>query len=352
VNPPRPLSVGDRVPPIGLPASNGKIVDLAHQTIAGHAMVLWLAGAQLDSAGSAQLLETLPGLHEVEAVAFAVVAATPGPLPAEGVPVLFDPENRVAPAFGLNGPGIVVYGADRRLAAVLPDGAWAAALDACRRLFADTRPQTVQRQAPVLVIPGVIEPALCAALIAYWERGEKRDDAVAAQAARDYVDPGTKRRSDVGVADPALIATLHDRINRRVVPEVAKAFRRQVQYLEAFRIGCYDAGAGGYFRRHRDNTTRYTAHRLFAVTINLNTGQYAGGALRFPEYGRMVYAPEAGGAVVFSCALLHEALPVTQGRRFGVFTFMHDEEGERVVQQLIAEEHAAGRAGLQPQPAR
>ena len=27
--------------------------------------------------------------------------------------------------------------------------------------------------------------------------------------------------------------------------------------------------------------------------------------------------------MVFSCSLLHEALPVTQGRRFAVFTFAY-----------------------------
>ena len=31
--------------------------------------------------------------------------------------------------------------------------------------------------------------------------------------------------------------------------------------------------------------------------------------------------------MVFSCSLLHEALPVTQGRRFGAFTFAYEESG-------------------------
>lgn len=337
---PRPLAAGDAVPRIGLLNSAGAIVELDHQSTAGNALVLWLCGPAV---------EAPPAFAAPETVFHAVVAGPPAP--AEGA-VLFDPENRVGAAFGLTGPAIVVFDAGRHVAAVLPDRDFAGAAAVCARLYEATAPQTVVRQAPVLVIPDVLEPALCAALIDYWERGEKQHDAVAAQAGRDYADPGTKKRTDVGVVDPALIATLQDRVNRRIVPEVAKAFRRPVQYLEAFRIGCYDADTGGYFRRHRDNTTRYTAHRLFAVTINLNTGRYQGGALRFPEYGRMVYAPEAGGAVVFSCALLHEALPVIEGRRFGVFTFMHDEQGERAVQQLIAEEHAAGRHGLQVQPAR
>ena len=348
MNQPRPLSIGDLVPPIGLPSSTGKIFDLTHQAVAGNALVLWLAGPHPDPAGFAELAAILPQLHALEAMAYAVIAAPPGPSPSDAVAVLFDPQNLIAPPFGLTGPGIVVYDAGRRLAAVLPDRAFAAAVQVCERLFVATRPQTVQRQAPVLVLPGVIEPPLCAALIAYWERGDKKSDAVATGDGRDDAAPGVKKRLDVIVSDPALTATLQDRINRRIAPEVAKAYQRRVGYLEALRIGCYDASSGGYFRRHRDNATRFSAHRLFAVTINLNTGQYQGGALRFPEYGRMVYAPDAGGAVVFSCALLHEAQPVTEGRRFGVFTFMHDEQGEQQVQKLIAEQEAAGKRGDQP----
>ena len=31
--------------------------------------------------------------------------------------------------------------------------------------------------------------------------------------------------------------------------------------------------------------------------------------------------------MVLSCALPHEALPVTKGRRFGAFTFAYEERG-------------------------
>ena len=67
---------------------------------------------------------------------------------------------------------------------------------------------------------------------------------------------------------------------------------------------------------HRDNTTRGTAHRRFAVTINLNDGPWEGGDLRFPEYGPQTYRAPTGGAVVFSCSLLHECTPVTRGERY------------------------------------
>jgi predicted 2-oxoglutarate/Fe(II)-dependent dioxygenase YbiX len=341
---PPALAAGDLVPRIALPGPDGKIVDLGHQTIAGNAVVLWLAGPAPDAAAFARLAALLPRLKAAEALAYAVVAVPPAAAEAPA-PVLFDPERKLLAPFGLNGPGIVVYDSDRRLAAVLPDSDFAAAAALCERLFAATGPLTVSRQAPVLMLPGVFEPALIAELLGYWDKGDKKSDAVATAAGRDYGAPDVKKRIDVVVTDAALSAKLQERLTRRVAPEIAKAYQHAVGYLEPFRIGCYDSASGGHFLRHRDNSTRYTAHRLFAVTLNLNTGEYTGGGVRFPEYGRMVYAPEAGAAVVFSCALLHEVLPVTQGRRFGVFTFMHDEAGERQVQKLIAEERAAGRTG-------
>jgi predicted 2-oxoglutarate/Fe(II)-dependent dioxygenase YbiX len=82
----------------------------------------------------------------------------------------------------------------------------------------------------------------------------------------------------------------------------------------------------------RTATTRRaaTSHRRFAVSLVLNTGQFEGGSLRFPEFGGRLYSPpEAGGAVVFSCSLLHEAMPVTRGKRYVFLPFLYDEEGAR-----------------------
>jgi predicted 2-oxoglutarate/Fe(II)-dependent dioxygenase YbiX len=93
---------------------------------------------------------------------------------------------------------------------------------------------------------------------------------------------------------------------------------------EDFRIACYDASRGGYFRPHRDNTTDGTAHRRFAMSLLLNN-DYDGGFFRFPEYGKHTFRPEAGGAVIFSCSLLHEATDVTAGRRFVLLSFLYGE---------------------------
>jgi predicted 2-oxoglutarate/Fe(II)-dependent dioxygenase YbiX len=114
------------------------------------------------------------------------------------------------------------------------------------------------------------------------------------------------------------------------LPEIKKAFQFDATRIERYIVACYDASDGGYFRPHRDNTTTATSHRRFAVSINLNAEEFEGGDLRFPEFGRRTYRPPTGGAVVFSCSLLHEATPVTRGTRYATLPFLFDEAGEAI----------------------
>ena len=81
---------------------------------------------------------------------------------------------------------------------------------------------------------------------------------------------------------------------------------------------------------HRDNTTKGTAHRRFAVTINLNTEEYEGGDLRVPEFGSRVYRAPTGGAVVFSCSLMHEARPVIKGLRYAFLPFLYGDDAAKI----------------------
>ena len=85
------------------------------------------------------------------------------------------------------------------------------------------------------------------------------------------------------------------RIHDRLVPEIFKAFQFKATRIERYIVACYEAETGGHFRAHRDNTTKGTAHRRFAVSLVLNTGEFEGGNLRFPEFGRQTYCPPAGG---------------------------------------------------------
>jgi predicted 2-oxoglutarate/Fe(II)-dependent dioxygenase YbiX len=60
------------------------------------------------------------------------------------------------------------------------------------------------------------------------------------------------------------------------------------------------------------------------VSINLND-DFEGGGLVFPEYSARVYRPPVGGALVFSCSLMHAVLPMTRGRRYACLPFVYDD---------------------------
>jgi predicted 2-oxoglutarate/Fe(II)-dependent dioxygenase YbiX len=112
------------------------------------------------------------------------------------------------------------------------------------------------------------------------------------------------------------------------MPELKKAFHFEATRFEGFKIVCYDSEEKGFFHAHRDNLSPSTAHRRFALTLNLNTG-YEGGHLTFPEYGPHLYKPKTGAAILFSSSHLHEVTPVTQGKRFTLLSFLFGENDIR-----------------------
>jgi predicted 2-oxoglutarate/Fe(II)-dependent dioxygenase YbiX/peroxiredoxin len=188
--------------------------------------------------------------------------------------------------------------------------------------------------APVLLAPRIFEPELCRRLIdLYHHYGGKPSGVMREKDGKTIgVLDNFKKRRDAIITDETLRADLNSRISRRLVPHVQKAFQFRATRIERYIVACYDAVEGGYFRPHRDNTTKGTVHRRFAVSINLNADDYEGGDLVFPEFGRRAYRPPTGGAVVFSCSLLHEATPVTRGTRYAFLPFLFDEAAERIRQ--------------------
>jgi predicted 2-oxoglutarate/Fe(II)-dependent dioxygenase YbiX len=145
---------------------------------------------------------------------------------------------------------------------------------------------------------------------------------------REVNDYSVKRRRDCTITDQAALNAVLERLSRRLIPEIHKAFQFEVTRVERCIVSCYAAAESGHFRIHRDNTSKATAHRRFAVTINLNAGAYEGGQLVFPEFGQELWSPPTGGALVFSCSLLHEVKPVTRGSRYCFLPFLFDEAGE------------------------
>lgn len=218
-----------------------------------------------------------------------------------------------------------------RIRKVIPfaeDGSDISKLIAClEQLPEPARFAGVELQAPILYLPDVFEPELCHRLMdEYMARGGEESGFMREEDGKTVMafDPGHKRRKDVTLEDPQLISLLQSRIRRRIVPEIAKVHQFHVTRMERNIVSCYSAEDEGHFRPHRDNTTRGTAHRRFAVSINLND-DFEGGEVSFPEYGPRSFKAPAGGAVVFSCSLLHAVSRVTRGRRYAFLPFLYDE---------------------------
>jgi predicted 2-oxoglutarate/Fe(II)-dependent dioxygenase YbiX len=305
------------MPRITLPSASGSLFDSWDPMTAGLARVYWL-GAPPTASAAAQLADTLAACETL----LHIVAAAPPEVPGSYPSWLLDRAGELGRVFGAIGPLAIVVDTAGRVAALLPaptpDGVAALAT----RLYMASTPAVVQAKAPVLLLERVVEPTLCQTLIEYWQRGDKLANEVGS-ATGNVVNVDVKHRHDVKLDDARLFTQLRDCLVRRVVPAISQAFHSRIMVIEAPLIGCYDAASGGWFRRHRDNTSSYTAHRHFALSLNLNADhEYDGGELRFPEFGRQLYRPAVGAALVFSSALLHEVAPVTRGRRFGVFTFL------------------------------
>lgn len=191
--------------------------------------------------------------------------------------------------------------------------------------------------APVLIAPRVFEPEFCRALVELFETdggrftGVMRDAGDRTEAVMDDL----KVRRDILISDPILTAAVQTRLERRLFPMIATGFGFAVTRIERFLVACYDADDRARFAPHRDSTTMGTAHRRFACSINL-TDDFQGGDLRFPEYGSTTYRPPLGGAVVFSCAMQHEAMPVVAGRRYAFLPFFFDEAGQATLEAYNA----------------
>ncbi len=187
-------------------------------------------------------------------------------------------------------------------------------------------------QAPVLYLPRVFEPEFCQQLIAQYDAAGGTSSGFMREVDGKTVvvnDTSHKVRKDHVIEDARIIRAIQARVQRRIVPEILKIHNFDATHMERYLVGCYTAEDGGHFQPHRDNTTKGTAHRRYAVSINLNN-DFEGGELNFPEYGSRPFKPPVGGAVVFSCALMHMVTRVTQGRRYAFLPFLYDEAASRL----------------------
>jgi predicted 2-oxoglutarate/Fe(II)-dependent dioxygenase YbiX/peroxiredoxin len=200
-----------------------------------------------------------------------------------------------------------------------------AVIDAVKALPPPDQFGGLSRPAPILLLPNVLEPQMCRHLINLYDQNGGGESGVHRDG-RTVMDRSFKSRSDFTIEDKGLLQQLQRRIYRRVMPEIEKLFFGKMTHIERFIVGCYSAETGGHFAPHRDNREGLTAHRRYALSVNLND-DFKGGEVVFPEYNNIGYKAPAGWAVVFPCAILHRVKAVTAGARYAFLPFLYDDSG-------------------------
>lgn len=346
------LSLGSQAPWFSAPALNGN-PDYAFESAAGHVILMLFSGSGgwPACAEAIRLIQANRAVFDDVGACFFGVSTDPSDVTegriAQQIPGIrwfLDHDRRISTLYGAaadegNGrfrhtPYLLLLDHRLRVVSRFEIGAVEAAVAATKQLVAAG---IETEMAPVLTVPRIFEPDVCRYLITLYnkfggvESGFMREkDGITVP----VLDPGFKRRSDYVIEDIALQNALKSRLIDRLLPEMERAFQFVATRIERWLVACYDSGekgvAAGFFSAHRDNTTRGTAHRRFACTINLNAEEFEGGELRFPEFGSRRYRAPTGGAVIFSCSLLHEAMPVTAGRRYAFLPFFYDEKGAAI----------------------
>jgi peroxiredoxin len=333
--------VGDFAPNFQLPDEKGKPFILRADQVAGRTVLLCFSPAEPDAATFGALRDAAAELKDLGAVALLVRDAAPPEnaalLERHSLPLraISDPSGKLRQAYGLDGAAgaqFVLLSPNQRIQAVAPE--LAPVLERLRREAARREDVAARPHPPVLIVPEALSRAECRRLIELCESPGWPTRSVAdhLQEKGNYKieinDYGRVDRVDFVVQEPETLRWLDQRIHRRVLPEVLKSFQYRVTKRERFHIARYEGARGGFQHGHRDNPTPELAHRRFALSLNLNTEDYEGGALRFPEYGAQRYRAETGSALVFSSSLLHEVLEVTSGRRYVLLSHLYGTDGQ------------------------
>ena len=367
------LRPGDIVSKVVLVGPRGEPVDITAPPFAGRTNMLVLAGT--DGAATAGLLAALAtqrdALDSLGARCFLVTRPS-GPV-GQGLPGLGAPAPAMAPPdigeakagamrlldrdgalfrrAGLagsenGGPSLLVIGPNLHVVDIDIDITGAARGDAAAGAAVDgaldrLRQRAARRETgmpgihpPILAVPDVFSPADCADLISIFHtRGQEFVESGhlalgnrTTDCKMRIPDLGRRDRIDHWVVEADTQRFITERLQARLFPEIGKAYNYQVTRHERYRIARYEGERGGEQMGHRDNIEPSVAHRRFAVTINLNSADYDGAELRFPEFSDQLYKPDSGTAIVFSCALLHEVVGMRQGSRFALLAFLFGEQ--------------------------
>lgn len=304
-----------------------------------YVLMLFLPTDDTAQAALAVLAQRQSLFDDAKATAFVVVrekGQVQGVRDVRGLRWIGDSSGRITERYGPE-PHWLLLDPTLRAMATWPIDAAAEVMDRIAALPPVAEHAGVPLHAPVLIAPRIFEPAFCRALIARHQEdggeptGVMRDVGDRTVAVMDDL----KKRRDIWLEDQGLLAAIRARLERRLYPLMRLGFSFRPTHIERYLVSCYDADDGGVFHAHRDNTTQGTAHRQFACSLNLND-DFEGGELRFPEYGPATYRAPLGGALVFSCGLMHEATKVTRGRRYAFLPFFFNDAGAKVLEAYQA----------------
>ena len=335
------LRLGDPAPWFAAATIHGGQVAL--HVDAGRWVVLAFIGALHEAEARealSQLLAERDVFSEDHIVCYIVLSAPPSAEEAAMLSALVGPQmnfiadydGAIARRFGADGrPRTIVLDAMLRAVADIgfdhAAGHGAVVQGLLRGLPSVAESMGVAMTAPVLIVPRVFEFELCDLLVELFDQAETEDSGFLLDqngVTSTVLDPALKRRRDLAIGDRTLQQIIGDRIVARVLPAIERYFNFSVTRMDRTMVSCYSAETGGHFFRHRDNVNAGAAHRRFAMTIGLNK-DFTGGALRFPEFGPGVYQAPVGGAVIFSCGMLHEIMRVETGRRYVFVPFLYSE---------------------------
>ena len=334
------LTSGDKLSNFSLPDQQGT-ARLFYNEVKGGPVVLLVCAEAQDVASEAMLAAFQAAASALREVGGQLFGLQPGPVQASAeraarlglnFPLFADVQGLVVPhlmvPLGPAAPGARVYVLDpnQRILAVQSgegDGAVEACLAVLRAYVeGESDGHVVDRSAPVLILPRILEPDFCAELIETWRTKGHREGSLSTGEGNVYAPDSKKNREHV-IQDVDQNKRISFSLARRVGPELAKVFNDNRPFrFEAHYVLCYEAERQDFFALHRDNL-RLTDQRRYALTLNLND-DFEGGELMFPEYSPHRYRPPAGGGLIFSGNLLHEALPVTRGTRFVLVSFFCD----------------------------
>jgi peroxiredoxin len=328
------VSVGDIAPDWALAGLEGNRLSVYHDAIAGHPIVMVLC-PQYSTENVATIEAFISSFAAFSAADARIFAVFPNEASAKRhkkmpFPALIDRQRQMAEMFGSRFTTIVLRN-NNHIAGIISGDAELHVEKALNLVSAINAEMTTidmdHRHPPVLLVPEVFSRDDCQRLIEIFHtKGQRFLDP---QPAMDYLGTDYKMRIpehmredriDHFFFDKDTVAFLNNRLNR-VLPEIVKSFHYRVTKYESLRMARYQGSRGGFGHGHRDNIPPYT-YRRFAMSINLNTDEFAGGALRFPEFGDQRYRPNSGTAIVFSSSLLHEAMHVTAGSRFVFLAFL------------------------------